>query len=199
VHRDPSTGEPDLPFRAYVERVFAAEWPSSYPIETLKTGAIAVKQFAWYYTIVYRGGMDADGVCYDVRDDTIDQWYDPARPVKPPTVRTLDATWGIHLRKFEADSGRGRFFLTGYRSGAHGVDCGDDRDGFRLYQHSAFWCGKDGLGMEQILRRYLESRLEIVEPGQHDIVGTSPGQLGSEMGDISAVVVRSKGARVPHI
>ena len=29
--------------------VMAAEWPERYPIETLKAGAIATKQFAWYF------------------------------------------------------------------------------------------------------------------------------------------------------
>ena len=46
----------EVPFREYVGVVLAAEWPSHYPLETLKAGALAVKQYAWYYTIVYRGG-----------------------------------------------------------------------------------------------------------------------------------------------
>lgn len=203
VYRDPAdpTGMTplEIPFREYVGITMAAEWPGFYPPEVLKMGAIAVKQFAWYYTIVYRGGVDKDGLCYDVRDNTIDQWYQPETRVPQAShLRAIAATWPIHLRKTETSTGVGRFILTGYRSGAY-VDCGADSDRWRMYQHSAFKCGKAGMNMEQILRKYLEPRLEIVTPGRHDIVGDGSGTLAAEVGDISALIEGSGGALVPHV
>ena len=203
VYRDPldPTGMTplEIPFRDYVGTAIAAEWPSYYPLEVLKVGAIAVKQFAWYYTIVYRGGVDADGICFDVRDDTIDQWYDPAtRFPAASQLKAIAATWSIHLRKTENTTGRGRFILTGYRSGTN-VPCGSDSDMWRMYQRSAYNCGVAGMNMEQVLRAYLDPRLEIVTPGRHDIVGSAPGTLSSEVGDVSAAVDGPGGSVVPHL
>jgi hypothetical protein len=44
-----------VPFRQYVGIVIAAEWGASTPTEALRVGAVAVKQYAWYWTIVWRG------------------------------------------------------------------------------------------------------------------------------------------------
>lgn len=204
VYRDPAdpTGMTprEIPFRDYVGVTMAAEWPSSYPFEVLKAGAIAVKQFAWYYTVVYRGGVDADGLCYDVRDSTVDQLYDPTRRT-PATahLKALAATWTMHLRKTDrVTTGRGEFILTGYRSG-RSVPCGSDSDSWRIQQRSAYNCGIDGLNMEQVLRAYIDPRLEIVTPGRHDILGDPPGQVASEVGDISAVIEGTGDALVPHV
>ena len=63
-------------FKGYVKVVEQAEWPASWPAEALKVGAIAVKQYAWYYAMSYRGGTGTGG-CYDVVDNTNDQLYAP--------------------------------------------------------------------------------------------------------------------------
>lgn len=171
----------EVPFRSYVETVFGAEWQGFYHIEALKAGAIAVKQYGWYYTIVYRGGESAAGECYDVEDDTTDQYYQPElRTPVEKHFRALDATWGVTLRKYQPSKGTSRFFLTGYRQGSTNV-CGTDADRFHLYQHSALACAKAGMRFESILRVYLEPNLEIVEPGAHDVVG-------EERGDAAALV-----------
>ena len=165
--------------RRYVPIVMRAEWPSYWPVEASKTGAIAVKQYAWYYAIVYRGGKDADGVCYDVQDNTNDQTYQPE--TRFPThkqIRAVDATWDISLRKFQGRAGKSHMFLTGYRSGTSKV-CGADADGYHLYQHSVLRCALppphgQGWTYEQTLRKYL-SHLEFVQRGHHDIVGAVNG------------------------
>src|SRR5512140_1960530 len=54
-------------FSTYVQKVLAAEYPSTWPTETLRAGAVAVKQYGWYYAMHYRGGT-ATGGCWDVRD-----------------------------------------------------------------------------------------------------------------------------------
>ena len=169
-------------FRTYVGWVLSTEWTSHYPLEALKVGAIAVKQYGWYYTIVYRGGVDAQGNCFDVRDNTNDQYYDPDNIKKPRPgpnkqhLAAMAATWNISLRKYSKDSGTSRLFLTGYRSGKN-VPCGQERDRFRLYQRSIYNCATppSSLSYEQILRIYLNPSLEIVSPGAHDAIGTTQG------------------------
>lgn len=203
VYRDPldPTGMTplEIPFRDYVAITMAAEWPGYYPIEVLKMGAIAVKQFAWYYTIVYRGGVDVDGFCFDVRDNTIDQWYQPETRIPATShYKAIAATWSMHLRKTQTATGVGRFILTGYRSGTN-VPCGSDSDQWRMYQRSAFNCGKAGMAMEQIIRKYLEPRVEIVTPGRHDILGDGSGSLAAEVGDLSALVEGPEGSLIPHV
>ncbi|MFN8622348.1 MAG: FG-GAP-like repeat-containing protein [Chloroflexota bacterium] len=209
VYRDPTdpTGQAplDVPFKDYVATVLAAEWPSGWPPEALKVGALAVKQYAWYFAIVWRGGVDVDGNCYDVTEGYGDQYYDPVtQSPSPAQLAAIDATWSMHLRKHQSSDGRGRFILTGYRSGST-LRCGTDSDHWRLYQHGVFGCargfsrGGNQLDMEEILRAYLEPRLEIVTPGGHDILGDAPGQAASEAGDPAAIVEKPGGALVPNV
>ncbi len=172
----------EVGFRTYVLTVFGAEWEGFYPIEALKAGSVAVKQYGWYYTIVYRGGVDFAGNCYDVQDTTSDQYYQPE--LRTPTQAHVDAlavTWNVSLRKYSASTHNSRFFLTGYRTGSSDV-CAADVDHFRLYEHSVFDCAKHGhQTWKQILRTYLNPHLELVVPGAHDIIG-------NDLGDASALV-----------
>jgi Stage II sporulation protein len=181
--KGPDTGHVEqVDFRTYVLTVFGAEWQSFYPFEALKAASIAVKQYGWYYTIVYRGGVDASGACYDVQDNTNDQYYQPELRTPTPTHElALALTWGITLRKYQSSTATSRFFLTGYRQGTNNT-CGGDRDGYHLYEHSVFYCAKTvKMTYVQILHTYLDPNLEIVRPGAHDIVG-------AQAGDISALV-----------
>jgi hypothetical protein len=188
----------EVPFREYVGTVVAAEWPTHYPIETIKAGALAVKQYAWYYTIVYRGGevklRDGSTACYDIKDTTADQYYYPEDPDLEPTdkiLRAIESSWPLTVRRYRPATASSTFFLTGYRAG-RSVACGTDTDGWKLYQNSTRRCGQDGLRMLDILRLYLEPRLEIVSLGRHDIVG-------NERGDASAFVVNGQDELVAHV
>lgn len=151
-----------VPFRDYVERVLAAEWPASYPTAALRVGAIAVKQYAWYYAIRSRAAyVTASGACYDVRDDSRDQIYDPGRSVPAATRAAVEATWSITLRK------SGTFFLSGYGPGtvdACGADLSTTRT--RLSQRGVRACALDGLDVEKILRTYLDPGLSIDTAGR---------------------------------
>ena len=174
-------------FYKYEATVMAAEWPESYPIETLKAGAIATKQFGWYYILDYRGGVKwKDGVkqCYDVVDSTVDQWYKPETygpgkskwPATDSKIRrAMDATWDQSLRKYRYSPVGSRFFLTGYRAGSTSAACGADATGYKLFHNSTRKCGQDGLKYEEILRKYLNPRLEVVTPGSNDVLGTKHG------------------------
>ncbi len=174
-------------FYEYVATVMAAEWPEHYPLETLKAGAVATKQFAWYYILYPRGltkWVDGKKVCYDVEDSTIDQWYKPETygpgksgwPGAGSKIRqAMDATWDVSLRKVNWNTNVSKFFLTGYRAGSTGVACGADATGWKLFHNSTKQCGKDGLTYREILRKYLGPNLEIVTPGREDVIGTKHG------------------------
>jgi len=192
----------EVDFRQYVATTMAVEWPESYPLETLKAGAVATKQFAWYHVIHPRGGVvdlpDGTQACYDVVDTTIDQYYYPEKygvglPDGPgrKIMAALDETWDVTVRKYLPASRASRFFLTGYRAGTSTV-CGQDANGFKLYHRSTRACGLDGLRYREILRRYLSPSLEIVTAGRHDVVG-------SRHGDPAAMIRTPEGQQVAHV
>jgi len=144
-------------FRGYVENVMSWEWPSSYPTAALQAGAIAVKQYAWYYVVKPRSSyVTPAGECYHVRDDTYDQIYNPSRTPSASQIAAVSATWDITLRKSRV------FFLSGYSPGTADV-CGADRSSTRtrLAQRGVRACALGGFSLEAILRAYLDPGLTI--------------------------------------
>ena len=146
-------------FRKYVAEVMASgEWPTRLKPATLEAGAIATKQYAWYYTLRgnHRDGYRRNGTCYDVRDDTMDQLYRPERAwPSDKQQKAINATWGLTLRK------GGRFFLTGYRAGAT-AKCGADANGWKLYAKSVEACARKGWSRSRIQNHYYAPRLTVV-------------------------------------
>lgn len=155
----------EVGFKRYVAVVMASgEWPSSLPVALLEAGALATKQYGWYYALEgnHRDGYkNAAGKCYDVRDDSNDQVYRPesAEPTdKQKAAR--DELWGLSLRKND------KFFLTGYRQGS-ATKCAQDHDEWKLYARSAEDCA-DRLGYDsiEILHAYYRPKLtEVWAPG----------------------------------
>ncbi|MFN2417692.1 MAG: SpoIID/LytB domain-containing protein, partial [Candidatus Limnocylindria bacterium] len=80
-------------FRAYLKNVLSREWISSWTTESLRSGALAVKNYAWYQVIHWRGYVNGAGTCFDVFDSTRDQHYDPSRPTYAAMSAAVDATW----------------------------------------------------------------------------------------------------------
>jgi hypothetical protein len=185
----------EVDFFDYVATTMAVEWPEHYPAQTLRAGAVATKQFAWYYVLNWRGGtkkVDGEKVCYDVSDTTIDQYYYPEKfgvgkpnGPGPKITNALKATWDVSLRKYKTSTQSSRFFLTGYRAGSTSK-CGADANGFKLYHRSTRACGEDGLTWREILRLYLKPNLEIVIPGGHDILSTKHGDAAATVRNDSA-------------
>src|ERR1035437_176682 len=153
-----STGVVDtVDFMTYVKVVMPAEWPSTWSQEVLRAGAVAIKQYAWYYTMTWRGGT-ATGGCYDVRDDSNDQIYSPeTRTPAASHIQAVESTWSESITK------NGYFVFTGYRPGTN-VACGTDAHtlgGNYLMQRSAWNCAIDGKTGEQILDIYYGPGLVI--------------------------------------
>ena len=178
VYRTGSGTVDTVDFKTYVEAVMAAEWPYSWPTEVLRAGAIAVKQYAWYYAIHWRGWTAPDGTCFDVRDDSIDQLYSPSRVPTQSQVDAVDNTW---LESLTSPT-RG-FFLTGYRpDNVSGLSCGSDADGYHLFQQSARLCALGGKTAEQILAIYYTGAVVQATP----TIPGAPTGLGAVAYDSAA-------------
>ncbi|WP_217920141.1 peptidase inhibitor family I36 protein [Actinomadura sp. BRA 177] len=63
-------------FKTYVKNVLPNEWITSWPSESLKAGAMAVKSYGWYWAL-HSTRKTSDGRCFDVYDTTSSQVYKP--------------------------------------------------------------------------------------------------------------------------
>jgi hypothetical protein len=161
----------EVPFRPYVETVMAAEFGAGAPDAAMEAGAVAVKQYAWYRAMNWRGGMNSAGACYDIVDNGNDQWYLPLS--KTPAQSHIDAvarTWLLSIRR------GGRFVSTGYWAGSD-VACGTNANGVRLMQKSAARCAREGKTAEEILRIYYGENISLVRLGASDLDGDGYGDV----------------------
>ena len=115
---------------------------------SLRAGALAVKHYAWYQVLHWRGGTNADGQCFDLRDDTVDQVYDPSKPTWTTAAAAVDATWSMRVLK------DGKIFPTYYNAGSSGEACGANANGWRMYQWGTQACGLAGKTASQIVLIY---------------------------------------------
>ena len=135
-------------FRTYVRNVLSREWISSWTIESLRSGALAVKNYAWYQVLHWRGYTNAAGQCFDVFDSTRDQHYDPSRPTYAGMAAAVDATWSTLALK------GGRIFPTYYNAGQVNEPCGARANGWQMFQWGTQACGLAGRSAAQILATY---------------------------------------------
>ncbi len=133
-------------FRDYVMRVVSREWNVKQDA-LRRAGAVAVKQYAWYYVLHYRGGK-FNGECFDVRDSTADQLYaEKAIETLPESVKSaVNDTWLWSVQR------AGKLPLTGYRVGKD-VGCAENAS-YHLMVRSARKCAVAGWTAEQILAAY---------------------------------------------
>jgi hypothetical protein len=157
-----------VPMMKWAKHVLGTQMPGYYPRAALRANAVFVKQYGWYYTMEghWRGGRDAAGNCYDVKDAG-DGWYVPEkRGYTTSQANAVEDTWRYSIRK--RSDHRWRFILTGWRAGDF-VQCGTDADGWHLMQHSAHDCGRDGLNWREIVATYVSRSLIVDQyggPGQ---------------------------------
>ncbi len=144
-----ATGAVDtVDFRTYVKNVLSREWISSWTTESIRAGAMAVKNYGWYQVLRWRGYVNAAGACFHVFDSTRDQHYDPSRPTYAAMASAVDATWGTLALK------SGQIFATYYNAGAAGEPCGANANGWQMFQWGSQACGLAGRSAAQILATY---------------------------------------------
>ncbi len=148
VFRVASGAVQTVDFRAYSKNVLSREWIGSWTAESLRSGALAVKHYAWYQVLHWRGGVNAAGTCFDVRDSTADQVYDPSRPTWSTAAAAVDATWSTRVLK------GGRIFPTYYNAGAVSESCGANANGWKMFQWGTQACGLAGRTAAQIMLTY---------------------------------------------
>jgi len=148
VYRHASGAVETVDFRTYTKNVLSREWIGSWTAESLRSGALAVKTYAWYQVLHWRGGVNASGACFDIRDDTADQVYDPSRPTWTTAAAAVDATWSTRVLK------NGAIFPTYYNAGTSGEACGANANGWKLYQWGTQACGLAGKTATQIILTY---------------------------------------------
>ncbi|GAA2738288.1 SpoIID/LytB domain-containing protein [Actinocorallia aurantiaca] len=84
-------------FKTYVKNVLPNEWVPSWPAESLKAGAMAVKNFGWYWALTSTR-KTSWGACYDVKDNTDSQVYKPGTATTA-TSAAVDATWNTRMTR----------------------------------------------------------------------------------------------------
>ncbi|MFN2273748.1 MAG: LamG-like jellyroll fold domain-containing protein, partial [Anaerolineales bacterium] len=82
-----------IDFKDYVKHVLPNEWIPSWPWESLRSGAMAAKMYAWYWIAL--GGKWDDA---DVYDSTCDQVYNPAVSYAS-TNQAVEDTWNWRLTR----------------------------------------------------------------------------------------------------
>ena len=95
-----------IDFKEYVKHVLPNEWVASWPTESVRSGAMAAKMYAWSY--IAAGGKWSDA---DVYDSTCDQVYNPAVSYTS-TNRAVDFTWNWRLLRSDGQ----HLFRTFYRN-----------------------------------------------------------------------------------
>lgn len=135
-------------FKAYAKNVLSREWIGSWTTESLGSGGVAVKMYAWYQVLHWRGLTNAQGECFDVYDDTRDQVYNPSQPTWASAAAAVDATWDTRALR------NGSVYPTYYNAGSTNEACGANANGWRMFQWGTQACGLDGLTAAQILLTY---------------------------------------------
>jgi hypothetical protein len=144
-----ATGTIDtVSFKPYAKNVLSREWIGSWTAPSLQSGALIVRNYAWYQVLHWRGGVNASGSCFDIRDDTWDQVYDPSQPTWSTASAAVDATWSALVYR------DGHIFPTYYNAGAVNEACGANRNGWKAYQWGTQACGLGGLTASQIVLTY---------------------------------------------
>jgi hypothetical protein len=146
-------------FQYYVENVLPDEWISSWPDEALEAGAIAVKEYGWYWVNNWRGGS-VSGTCYDVQGgtygntgleadcDTNYQCFIPGTATAA-TDDAFDSTWPSLATR------SGAIFETSYVAGSYTCAV---VDGNTMYQDGSYTCAyNDGYAWPRIITTFYDN------------------------------------------
>jgi hypothetical protein len=144
-------------FGDYTRNVLSREWIGSWTTEALRAGALAVKSYAWYQVLHWRGGVNAAAECFDLRDDTVDQVYDPSKPTWSTAAAAVETTWATRVLK------SGAVFPTYYNAGNQNEPCGANANGWRMYQWGTQACGLIGKSAAEIMALYYYPNVTVTD------------------------------------
>ena len=138
--------------KTYVATVMASgAWMGHKPYQSLKVGAIAIKQYAAWHMCHHQRGYVWRGRKYDIRQG--DQFFMPNRAhrINQRIRRAINATWGVFLKK------NGRYFRTGWRGNS-------GRDGWHLYEDTVTRLARRGWGYKRIIHQQLDPVRIVIWP-----------------------------------
>ncbi|RKS76717.1 SpoIID/LytB domain protein [Actinomadura pelletieri DSM 43383] len=131
-------------FKDYVKNVLPNEWIPSWPDESLRAGAVAVKSYGWHWAL-HSTRRTSWGACFDVYDDVWSQVYRPGS-AKRSTSAAVDATWSARMTR------GGKIFQAQYCQ--RPTACPDWRDGNWMSQEGSRDKARAGWNHSQILKHY---------------------------------------------
>lgn len=131
-------------FKSYVKNVLPNEWPSGWTTASLRAGAMAAKNFGWYWAL-HSTRKTSSGQCFDVYDSTSSQVYKPGSAV-PSTSNAVDATWKTRMT-------RGGKILQAHYC-ATTTACGAWVSGDWMSQNGSQDQGQAGWGYQRILKHW---------------------------------------------
>jgi hypothetical protein len=141
-------------FRTYVKEVLPREWSAGWNMESLQAGAMAVRDFGWYYVNTGPAGWK-NGQCYDITSSTLYQLWGPGG-TNSRTDEAVDSVWfaGRLTRAIP-----GAVFPAYYKAGFSSDACGQEYyptpwPGNDMSQWGSQACALDGQMWNGILRRY---------------------------------------------
>jgi Stage II sporulation protein len=173
-------------FNYYLRNVLPSEWTSSWLPESLKSGAMAVKTYAWYFTMHSGHGGTFNGACYDVTDDIRSQRYIPGDSAAS-TDSAIAATWNQVLQK------SGAVFPASFQAtltNNPNEACGSGLSNYPnvLSQWGSENCAEAGLLFDKILSIYypgsalvvpVTSRIGIISTGNYGTLFVQDGGVGN--------------------
>ena len=144
VYRTGSHRVERVDFKTYVKNVLPNEWPASWRRESLRAGAVAVKNFGWYHAL-HSIKKTSDGRCFDVYDSTASQVYRPGSATASTNAAVND-TWGTRVLR------NGHILQTQFCSNAKA--CGHRPAGSSMSQTGSQQLAGQGKSYRTILRYY---------------------------------------------
>lgn len=143
-------------FDDYLKNVLPVEWFPDWHPESLKSGAIAIRMFAWYHAL---NPVTMDGFTFDVDNTTNFQTYREGHR-DSSTSRAIDETRTLaYVQK------NGEIFELNYRAGKKDDPNYQYRNAQKMSQWgSQYWAAKGKTSL-QILQFYYEGRI-LVPVGQ---------------------------------
>lgn len=146
-----------VPYREYVRDILPNEWLPSWHRDSLTSGAMAIKMFAWYHHLF---PVTIEGYKFDV-DNTVNFQVYRERTSQPETDVAFDAVEG----KAYGERGTGEITELNYRAGIPNNPNYQYRNAQKMAQWgSEYWATK-GKNWTEILQFYYINRDLFNLPG----------------------------------
>ncbi|MGA7731253.1 MAG: SpoIID/LytB domain-containing protein, partial [Chloroflexia bacterium] len=148
-----------VPFKEYVKHVLPNEWIPTWAPASLRAGAMAVKEYGWYW--VHNGGKQV-ALGADVKDNTEDQVYDP-NVSYASTDAAVEATWPYALLR------NGTLFQAQYCAGSYQADPTNDcpwGGSYYMTQWGSAYHADQGQTWEWIVQFYYNCAISGIGNGE---------------------------------